>query len=473
MPQSRAKTENSGVAIIILAILVFSKILLSPLGGLDELWNYDLCRGVAMGYIPYRDFSMVMMPLFTILFSLPLMIVRKLIVYRLSTAAFLLVVTLLVYKTTAEVTDRSWGLILSCLWVAFMDIATYNTLVFLLIVIIYRLFCRELNGKRAFVTGVLCALGILSRQTSGVFLTVAVIVMMFVCKEFRKRLPALMAGGTSIMLLFLVYLIATDSWKQFWDCCLFALLVSGETNTAFYANSILALLISLAGIVFDVMLWKKNRDRKDIFHLIFGLLIITIGIPVIDMMHLCYGAVWFTMPLLKSLCASKFRTEIKPSVLRLTTGLIVVTVMLLTGYWVLGASLDGTYEEFALIPSSDGLMDSYGEIAGINADYRAQGKRVVVYSSSACIISIIEGAFNPPYDLFLNGNLGTREPVSFVEADVLDDNSIILIPNDYDTENWENPDGVYEYITSHCEPIDSYGRFVWYRPVSPVTSQDV
>ena len=82
------------------------------------------------------------------------------------------------------------------------------------------------------------------------------------------------------------------------------------------------------------------------------------------------------------------------------------------------------------------------------------------------MISILEGGFNPPYDLFLKGNLGTAHPLSFVEADCADEDTIILMPLDYDTENWENPSGVYEYITSHCEPVDSYGRFVWYRPVS-------
>ena len=54
---------TAGVAFAVLVLIVFVKVLLYPLGDLDELWNYNLCRGVSMGYVPYRDFSMVMMPL--------------------------------------------------------------------------------------------------------------------------------------------------------------------------------------------------------------------------------------------------------------------------------------------------------------------------------------------------------------------------------------------------------------------------
>ncbi len=466
MPGNVKKTESSRAAFIVLAVLVFAKILLSPLGGLDELWNYNLCRGVSMGYVPYRDFTMVMMPLFTVIFSLPLMIVRKLIVYRLTSAVFLLVVALLVYKTAAEMTDRSWGLIASLLYVAFMDIATYNALVFLLIIILFRIFCRDMTGRSAFLSGVLCALAILSRQTTGVFLTVAVIAVMIIAKPLRKFLPMLIGGGASVMLLFLVYLLVTGSWSQFWDCCLFALLMPGEKNTTFYADAVPALLISATGMVFDVKLWKKNRERKDILHLVFGIMVITVGIPIVDMMHLCYSAVWFILPLLKTLYGSRLKDEIKPSVIKLITGLIAVTVMLLSGYWALGTSLDNGYEEFVLIPSSGGFLDSYGDMAAVNAACKEKGARVAVYSSSACIISIIEGEFNPPYDLFLNGNLGTRDPLSYVEADVRGVDTIILIPSDYDTENWENPQGVYEYVTEHCEPVAEYGRFVWYKPLS-------
>ena len=43
--------------------------------------------------------------------------------------------------------------------------------------------------------------------------------------------------------------------------------------------------------------------------------------------------------------------------------------------------------------------------------------------------------------------------------------ALILMPDDYPTEGWQNPEGIYEYVTSHCEVIGSYGRFKWYKPV--------
>lgn len=68
MQKSKTAQEKISfiVTLAVLVLLVFTKVLLCPLGDLDELWNYNLCRGVSLGYVPYRDFGMVMMPLFTV-----------------------------------------------------------------------------------------------------------------------------------------------------------------------------------------------------------------------------------------------------------------------------------------------------------------------------------------------------------------------------------------------------------------------
>jgi hypothetical protein len=455
--------KDSKIPLILLAVLVFSKILLSPLGGLDELWNYNLCRGVAMGYVPYRDFSMVMMPLFTLLFSIPLMVVRKLIVYRITSAVFLYILVRTFHKIAVKMTDTLWGLVASCLFVFFMDIATYNALVVLIILILYKILCREMTRGGAFLAGVLCAFGILSRQTTGVFLAVAVTAIFIKSKAKRKHFATFTGGGALILLCFLLYLVVTDSFFAFWDCCLFALLAPGDKNSAFYPNAIPPVIFCLGGIALDIKSWKKSHKEEDILHLILGAVIITIGIPIVDMMHLCYAAVWFFLPMVKLLHDSP-KAQIKPSVVKLLVGLASGAVMLLNLYGLMGTELKNSYREFVLIPSPSGFIDSYNELIVTNDLCKAKGRRVAVYSSSSCVISIMQDEFNPPYDLFLNGNLGTKEPLSFVEADCADPDVVILLPVDYDTENWENPKGVKEYIESHCVPAASYGRFLWYVP---------
>ena len=49
-------------AFSIITVLVFIKELTIPFGLLDELWCYTMSRGIAMGFLPYRDYDMVQMP---------------------------------------------------------------------------------------------------------------------------------------------------------------------------------------------------------------------------------------------------------------------------------------------------------------------------------------------------------------------------------------------------------------------------
>ena len=85
-------------------------------------------------------------------------------------------------------------------------------------------------------------------------------------------------------------------------------------------------------------------------------------------------------------------------------------------------------------------------------------------TSCSAIISIYDGSFNPPYDLFLVGSFGTTDPVYIVREQIRKDNTIIVMPDDYIEENWMNPAGIYECVTENCTPVDRVGRFVYYVP---------
>lgn len=49
---------------IILTIIVSPKILLQELSNLDEMWVYNFARCILNGLLPYKDFSIIITPLF-------------------------------------------------------------------------------------------------------------------------------------------------------------------------------------------------------------------------------------------------------------------------------------------------------------------------------------------------------------------------------------------------------------------------
>ena len=455
-----ADNKKTITACALLEVLIFTKVLFRPFGGLDELWVYNLSRGIVMGFVPYKDFTMAMMPLFNVLFALPLYIVHNLFIYRVCSALMLFALGFTYYRIASKMTDHMWGLLASMFMVAFMDFATYNGLMVLLTFIAFILF-QKLSVRNAVIVGVLTGLAVLCRQTSGVFLLVAIIILMCADKSLRRFILPCLAGWGAVMIVFAVCLFATGSFSAFWDCCFFALIGSGEKNSGFLMDGIAVDLITVGGVIASAYLVRKKKDRNDILHLVFGIVLITIGIPTVDMMHMYYAAAWFLIPVFKLM-----KKGVSESMLKIVIALMGVVIFFLNVYELPQTTLDSRYKEFEHIPLRASELDYYEQIIAVNNKYEREGRRVVMLSSGRCIVSMMTETFDPDYDLFLRGNKGTRTPASYIEDELANGNVIFVIPDDYEEENWENPSGILELIQSNCAPIERYDAFVWYEPSS-------
>lgn len=458
MVTADGRKKGTALALALIAVLVFTKIMLRPFGGLDELWVYNLSRGIVLGYLPYKGYTMAMMPLFNWLFALPLFVVRNLFVYRVMSAVMMTALGFVYYRIVSDATDRLRGLFATVLFIAFMDFATYNGLMVMFLFLVFMLF-GKMNMRNAGLAGVLCGMAVLSRQTSGVFLTLAVIVLLLCDKACRKLVIIFAAGWSSVMALFAAYLLATGSFAAFWDCCFFALLGSGEKNSGFLLDGIAVVIIALLGLAASVYLVCKKKERVDILHLVFGLVLLSVAIPTVDMMHMHYAAAWFMIPVLKLM-----DKNVSSFILKTVTALMGAVVLFMNVYQLPSLTLDNRYEEFRLIPLNPSELDYYEQLIAVNSRFEEEGRRVVVLSSGRCIISMMTDSFDPNYDLFLKANIGTAEPLSYIEEEMADPDVVFLIPDDYEEENWQNPTGVLSYIQDHCEAVERYDAFAWYVP---------
>ena len=463
MSSSSGEKRFSLVALGVIALLVFAKILLSPLGLLDELWVYNLCRAFAMGYVPYRDYNMVMMPFFIWLFGIPLLVCRTFFFYRVCCSIFLTAVGFTLYKTASRMTDKYWGLLTAVGFVILFDTATYNGIIILIVALLFRLLVGPADMRKAAAIGLLCSVAVLCRQTTGMFLTIAVLVLILRDKEQRKYLKGFLGAWLGLMVLFAVYLFATGSFFRFWDYCLFAMFTPGQSTAAVSPDSIVAVSLTAGGIIADIVMMKRNNRKEDKIHLILGLMLTSISIPIVDNMHLLYSGIWFLIPIIRIVVADGKR-EVRPVIVNMITAMMSACILFLSVYGLAGTQLYDEYREFSLIPVPQGFLGGYAELNNISRKYEQEGKNVVMFSSSSVIVSLMNEEFNPPYDLFLVKNIGTRSPESYAEEVCSDSNNVILIPVNYNEENWENPDGILEYIQEHCEPVESYANFTWYVP---------
>ena len=451
---------EAGFAVFLL-LLVACKVFLFRFGNLDEIWHYNICRGISMGFMPYRDINLVGMPLYYLIFTVPVLFVRKMVSYRIFEALLIFGCSYLLFVIARRECGFGYGAIIALVSCLFTDITSYNNLLFFFILLIFQFNRSEVSFGRNVWLGIFTALGILSRQTSGV--VVFIFELAYLVYERRKgrgsKMPAFFAGFLGVNLLFLVYLIATSSFALFWDYCFLGLFSYSNVLKGSDIWGIPMLVITLLLLIGEWALLRKEDNFRTVSHMLLTIAALTIAIPTCDMTHAVFAFLMALLPLMLIVKAN-IGPKLKPVVG--VSAAVVLLFSIVRGLIPLisGITFDRSLDELALIPMT-GDESGFSDISDRNQNYEAEGKHVIVLSSCSAIVSIYDGSFNPPYDLFLVGSFGSHEAVDILRSDLGPD-TVVVMPDDYREENWMNPDGIYELVTSTLRPIDRVGRFVYY-----------
>lgn len=423
-----------------------------------------------MGYIPYKDYPIVSMPLFSCLFAIPLLISRTLLAYRVMTAVFFSAMLVAMFFLIEKRTSPSYAVCAALFAARYVELATYNMLLMFEALLI--LCCLRLIDKRKsfFLTGLLAALAPLTKQSSGVIMLVLISCLMLYSArkaKSQKLILFYLAGVFIPLVIFLVYLLCTSSFFAFWDCCFFGLMSFAGNNAAIHMEGTIPLVIIIvAGVAGDLYFWIKKHDEESLFHLLAGLAVLSNAIPIFEFYHIVMGGMFFLIPLtylIKEFAPKAIHINIAP--------LIAAMIFAVIGFFCFEVfkdpRLSSEWSELKYIPSAADY-DYLKPLVEKKKELESEGKNVVVFSSSSVVIAVMDGSCNPPYDMFLNGNLGTKDPLDYAKEACGDKNSVIFITTDYNEENWQNPDGILEYVSSHCDPVDSYANWVIYAPKQAV-----
>ena len=476
-------------AFIVIALLVFIKELSIPLGDLDELWCYTMSRGISMGYLPYRDYDMVQMPFGAFVFSIPLLISRTLIMYRVASSLFLSLLFFLVYRIVRTETRHEYAVPAALIGICIIDIVTYNTMMFFMVLLLYTFNKKAPSLKRNILLGIFAACAALSRQTSGSLVIIAELIVVIMSSDRKEKKAVLKSIGAYIAgvfipcLVFLCYLLATSSFYDFWDNCLFSLFGFGTKYNHFFATSIPLLIVTVIGIVADISLYKKDKDINRIYHLILSVPLILVAVPIVDLMHILFSGIWFLIPIFASLCkvADKYLTK---RILIILAGAVFVGGSVVSLSAIQECSFSDRYPELKYIPANPGLIELYGSLADSNATLRAQGYNVDTISFSYVVVTVMEDRFDenifiydrsftlvePEHPEYYRED-GTFSTLAYAKGLCEKPDELIVISENYYDEGWgtQSEAGVYEYISEHCEPV---GRVAFYTYYKPISSQD-
>lgn len=235
----------------------------------DEIWNYGFSYNIANGLVPYRDFNMVITPLYHMLVSIFINIfghhLYALHIFNSFVVASILLI--FVYKLGKK------GLLLFSF--VFLNIYPgYNIFCVLLILILLNLCDKEFRYKDILM-GILVGIFFLIKQNVGFCLFIPMIYYS------RNRIKSFISFCIPVFI-FLIYLIWNNALYQFIDYCFLGLFEFGDSNSIFLFLPVELVVCATLGY----KLLKSKFIKQQLFYLLMYQII---TIPIVDDYHFMIG----------------------------------------------------------------------------------------------------------------------------------------------------------------------------------------
>ncbi len=252
----------------------------------DPLANYGFSHAIINGELPYLDFNLISTPLYAFLMTIGLLIHDSFIIFLIENA---LLVTIMFYFLDKIFKDKIYILLfLIALLIGDVICPTYNFLaLFFFVIIIY---LEKEHSNKDLLIGIIIGLAILSKHTIGVFFIIPSIIFLF---KDKKRLLKRFLGLLIVGIVFILYLLITNTFNQFFDLCVLGLFdFSSKNGGVMSIWKILCLLLLIVSIVVLI------KDKKNILNTYY-LLSISFAIPLFDFAHFSLYLFCITMMLLQ------------------------------------------------------------------------------------------------------------------------------------------------------------------------------
>ena len=469
--------------LILIFLIVISIIILKPLDDLDEIWNYNFARNIANGLVPYRDFNIVITPLLSAISGVILKLTfNELIIMRILASILCSTIMYMIYKVFRALDIKKEVAIIFtfCIGYLFKDIfcIDYNYLSLLIaLIIIYReiIFYKkehefiENNKKQDLIIGILAGLAILTKQTSGILISIVVLgnKLVFVRKKeqfiiYFKSFLYRFIGIIIPTILVVLYLLINEAFSEFINYTILGILefsnkIPYKTLMELDFIGILSILVPIA-IIYE---WIKTicfeKDRKIYFLLVYGMAIFVICFPISNKIHFMIGgtpiiiAIFYEIYSLTRKIINKINKFKKLGffILFMLEGLIIMSLIYYTysNLYKYYLSRDSFSElnNFTCIPVSEKLQEQINNID----EYIKKEGNVKILHSSAAIYMIPLDRYNKDYDMFNKGNFGYNGETRLIE-EISNSNQIkYLILKDEYRENWQAPIEIINYVKNN------------------------
>ena len=429
---------------LIFFFFLFWNIIVQPIN-LDEIWNYGFIYNIYNGLVPYKDFNMVLTPLYPMIMSLFLFIFGSniLVIHVINCLMIVGILYLIEYIIKKDI---SIFILLLCfpLSVAF---PSYN--LFLLLMLILAIYLEK-NEYNDYFIGFVLGLFIMSKQTVGVFMCLP---SLYYLKSDYKKVLKRIIGCFVPCIIFLIYLICTNSFYNFFDLCLFGLFDFGKSNSNFNIMFVISLILLFLNC------YLICKDKKNIYNY-YLLSFFSILIPLFDLYHLELYIISFLIIYLMDKNISIRFIKPKLFIYGILFGIVVFTI----GF---------RFDEIIYFPS--GI--NHFEVRAVNKKYldytesinnkynyyKELGNEVIFLSADAYYFRLINDDKISYIDLINSGNWGYNGSEKLLKYVMNSKNSVIFLDNKEIGTNKQTDQNVLKYVIENGKVIDkvlSYDIYV-------------
>lgn len=424
--------------LILIIIFIYVGILVSFSNADNDLiWNYGFSYNIASNLITYKDFNMVITPLYPFICGLVMNLLgNNFFIFNLTNIVLLSSMYYYIYKKYPK------SYIPSMVLMSFILRPSYNFLIMFLLLILL-----NLEEDKDFLIGFVLGLIFLTKQ-SFIILCIPSIIYIREPKKILKRI-----GGFLIPCILIgLYLIINNSLYEFINYTVLGLFSFGTKNSFFNLGTVF--ILGLIG--FLIFYYSKYKDIKVLYLICYQVM----AYPIFNAMHILFSVIPVFIYFLDRLVNFK-KNENDFSYLKFLNYMALVLLMcpvlsLFLQYHFKDLSKGSGALEYKDIDSkylvNAQVIDK--EIDNLDKTY------FVMYD--AYVYKLLLNKKINSYDLLLNGNMGYKGEDSVINYfDSLDSNTYFLLNLEY--EGGQLSKKIDSYIRNNYKKVKTFNNLILYK----------
>ncbi len=256
------------ISFTIIAIIVFYILFSSKINS-DLMWNYGYSYNTSIGKLMYRDFNMVISPLYPLITGILMSILgNNMVSFTLINTFYIMMVVYIVYKINPKIYLIATPFILSsCL-------ANYNTICILFALLLMYL---EKEKKNDYLIGFIIGLSFLTKINVGVLLAIPSLYYFKDLKKIFKRIVGFIIPNLITIFIFIIL----HNLKNYISYVFLGVLDFASNNFQFSKMAYIVPII----IIYLIYLFIKEKNIGYLYAIFFTALIY----PVMNEMHVIIG----------------------------------------------------------------------------------------------------------------------------------------------------------------------------------------